>query len=103
MRRTPSALIQSKDQSVFMVQNVAINRFGKQREYLPTSAATQRQRRREVCLQSPAPTQTGANVFIPSREMGEFSLEFERGTNMLPVVPDSQNLFWELLLPELPG
>lgn len=37
-----------------------------------------------------------ADIFIPSNEIGKFSSECERGTNRLPVGPESQNPFWEL-------
>ena len=93
VRGTPSALIQHKDQSVFIVQNVVINMFGNQKEYLPISAAAASATEGGLCLPVYTPTWTGANVFILSREVGECSSEFERGANTLAVVPDSQNLF----------
>lgn len=100
IKRTPSALTQNKNQ-FFIVHNVMINIFCEQKEYLSTSTVSVMEG--VLCLSVYAFRYTGANIFIRSREIGKFSSEYERGTNTLPVVTDSQNLFQELLLPEFPG
>lgn len=98
-KKVPSALLQNENQAICIVYNVVINIWGN-RNNLYTQALPSEME--GVLSQSTLPHIQVLIFLFQGNEILKISSEYERGTNMLSVVTDSQNLFRELLPLELP-